>query len=414
MNSLGLWPTSLIIGDSVTIMYDNFKSHTTLRNITIGKNVTHIRAEAFGDCKNLKAVTSYAKEPPFCYPNVFKNKPADAVLTVYASAADAYREAAQWKDFIIQTMPDPRDGIIEDLKALYKEYAVLDFPIGTESGQYGKEAVKAFNTAKFNVSMILISPEDYTDDEIQAALDELKATYQAVLDSKVEGFTIIDGIDLAITEEKTYSHLAYTRTFSSTAWEPLCVPVALSYEDWADKLEMADINMFHQYDTDGDGKLDLTELEVNTITEGSLEPNGLYLVRAKESGECSITVGNGIVYPTAEESFSVSNRKNDYTFSSTYSEVAKSNVYTMQDGELVLNTSATVQPQRWYMTITPRGTAKADAPARIRIRTTQEIVDGIDRIGTTSKTGEMYDLQGRRVLKPTKGLYIQNGKKIIK
>ncbi len=39
---------------------------------------------------------------------------------------------------------------------------------------------------------------------------------------------------------------------------------------------------------------------------------------------------------------------------------------------------------------------------------------GINTIATTKDSKPMYDLQGRRVVKPTKGLYIQNGKKLVK
>ncbi|MCR5132101.1 MAG: DUF4859 domain-containing protein [Prevotella sp.] len=43
-----------------------------------------------------------------------------------------------------------------------------------------------------------------------------------------------------------------------------------------------------------------------------------------------------------------------------------------------------------------------------------EVADGINNIATdTKKNGAIYDLSGRQVKKPTRGLYIQNGKKFI-
>lgn len=99
---------TLVIGDSVTTIYDtNFKTHKVIEEITIGKNVNNIRTQSFYNCTKLKTITSYAMEPPYCYPNVFQNKPETAVLRVYASCAEKYREADQWKDFIIETIPDP-------------------------------------------------------------------------------------------------------------------------------------------------------------------------------------------------------------------------------------------------------------------------------------------------------------------
>jgi hypothetical protein len=38
---------------------------------------------------------------------------------------------------------------------------------------------------------------------------------------------------------------------------------------------------------------------------------------------------------------------------------------------------------------------------------------GIKQIETVKEDGNAYDLQGRRVENPTKGLYIVNGKKVM-
>ncbi len=43
----------------------------------------------------------------------------------------------------------------------------------------------------------------------------------------------------------------------------------------------------------------------------------------------------------------------------------------------------------------------------------ESILTGIEQISTKSQASELYDLQGRRVVKAQRGLYIQNGKKII-
>ena len=43
------------------------------------------------------------------------------------------------------------------------------------------------------------------------------------------------------------------------------------------------------------------------------------------------------------------------------------------------------------------------------------VVDGISTVETTAPNSDaLFDLQGRRVAQPTKGLYIVNGKKVIK
>ena len=54
------------------------------------------------------------------------------------------------------------------------------------------------------------------------------------------------------------------------------------------------------------------------------------------------------------------------------------------------------------------------ANANVAIVDAQTYADGISEIATETKSNVVYDIQGRIVANPTKGLYIVNGKKVIK
>ena len=54
------------------------------------------------------------------------------------------------------------------------------------------------------------------------------------------------------------------------------------------------------------------------------------------------------------------------------------------------------------------------AAANVAIVDAQTYADGISEIATETKSNVVYDIQGRIVANPTKGLYIVNGKKVIK
>ena len=54
------------------------------------------------------------------------------------------------------------------------------------------------------------------------------------------------------------------------------------------------------------------------------------------------------------------------------------------------------------------------AGANVAIVDAQTFADGITEVKTAEKSNVIYDLQGRIVNNPTKGLYIVNGKKVIK
>lgn len=57
----------------------------------------------------------------------------------------------------------------------------------------------------------------------------------------------------------------------------------------------------------------------------------------------------------------------------------------------------------------------SSAPDVLKIMTEEEYVTGIEEIAAPEKNGEkvIYDLQGRRIQAPAKGLYIVNGKKVV-
>ena len=54
------------------------------------------------------------------------------------------------------------------------------------------------------------------------------------------------------------------------------------------------------------------------------------------------------------------------------------------------------------------------AGANVAIVDAQTFADGITEVKTAENSNVIYDLQGRIVNNPTKGLYIVNGKKVIK
>ena len=169
----------------------------------------------------------------------------------------------------------------------------------------------------------------------------------------------------------------------------------------------------------------VTELKVKTA----------YLYKLKDNPE-AITMEDGLdVFETDEEFIVVEHDKynpNDEkpggfralgAYVNNYIETAKypnSNYYTFSVSRQEFNRitqKLTYRPYRALFVITPENKEEAaQAPAKLSLRihktdgSTTEIdpsqVDGFAE-------PEYYDLQGRRVLNPTNGVYIVNGKKII-
>lgn len=76
--------------------------------------------------------------------------------------------------------------------------------------------------------------------------------------------------------------------------------------------------------------------------------------------------------------------------------------------ELGKDTSFAIEPGNWSFSINQKMSKITVLEGAERSN-----VDGINTI-TTSAAAGIYDMQGRRVVAPTKGLYIQNGKTIVK
>ena len=97
-NCTGL--TSVTIPNSVTsISLGTFQYCSKLTSITIPSSVTSIGNYAFSGCSGLTSITSEATTPPTCGSFVFDEVPKSIPLYVPFGSEDAYRNAAEWKDF---------------------------------------------------------------------------------------------------------------------------------------------------------------------------------------------------------------------------------------------------------------------------------------------------------------------------
>ena len=88
----------LYIGDNTSVVYDFFRNQN-LSKIVLGKNVTHIRAQAFYNSQ-LEEFTITGEEPPYLYPNVFGTQDlSEATLYVPESKTEYYQTTEPWSKF---------------------------------------------------------------------------------------------------------------------------------------------------------------------------------------------------------------------------------------------------------------------------------------------------------------------------
>ena len=233
-----------------------------------------------------------------------------------------------------------------------------------------------------------------------------------------EVVNLVDGEPYIFTQHRRNVELTYSRTFGNTNWQAWYVPFAIDYEQLSDEFEVAEINDIHQYDTDRDGTMDKTELEVVKMVAGTLQANYPYLIRAKEAGEKSIFLDGVTLEAARNTAIDCSSVKLKYYFVGTCAgltgqEMLDGQYYALSGGSLMqaADNSAALKPLRWYMKIENRG--EAVSAGVIRIRVLGDETTDVREVETEPR-GEAvyYDLSGRRVENPTRGIYIVGGKKV--
>lgn len=225
---------------------------------------------------------------------------------------------------------------------------------------------------------------------------------------------------LSQLQDEDFDNLTYTRTFNNTNWQALYVPFEIPYENIKDDFEVAYINDTRQYDRDDDGVKEETVIEAFKITSGTLEANYPYLIRAKEAGEKTITVTDAILYATEENSIDCSSVYDKYTFTGTYSRMSSTELtgcYALSGGVWQpIAEGATLGAFRFYLQVESRsGSAQAAQSIKMRVigEETDDEATSIDEVESADNEQIVYDLAGRRVANPTKGVYIVNGKKML-
>lgn len=242
----------------------------------------------------------------------------------------------------------------------------------------------------------------------------------------------IDGkvlFEECIEGEEAHEEILYQRSFSNTNWQALYVPFAMTYDDWKNDFEIAKINDVNMYDTNDDGEIDDTEIEIIKVKRSTLKPNHPYLIKAKKTGDKVLVVSNSTVYTTVENYLDVSSAEMKYTFTGTYKGVSGNDMknkhyYALSSGSLCQTelTSTDLKPFRWYMKVESRDPQVIlpntnNSRIRIKVLGEDEATD-IEDIEIASDNLTVYSLDGRVASTNgteglSKGIYIANGKKII-
>ena len=231
----------------------------------------------------------------------------------------------------------------------------------------------------------------------------------------IDGYVINDEMTSFSIAAEESGDVIFTHEFTGD-WEALYLPFAIDYDAIKADFDLAEIDGVVQNDDDNDGVADFTVLSIMGFKGQMTEPNTPYLIRAKNAGEQTIVFDDVTLYPTESASIDCSSTSIRYEFTGSYNTLnasALANRYVVQGGELVKGASS-LAPCRWYMTATARKGGAVNLPNRIRIMSVEDVITGVeDLTANVNLNDSWFDLQGRKVTNPRKGIYIKDGKAVL-
>ena len=433
-----------------------FAECQNLTTITIPANVTSVGRYAFDYCTRLTSVVCKGVIPPVCDGEFSWNPEQELVLYVPFATISTYQSADYWKnfDYVVGTTgcgeeltcelwPNGKliisgEGVITDTPWEGYEELVRTLVIAEGVTGFADEVFADFSSLETITSYAVTPPVCGTN--VFAGVDRTAPVYVPI--DGIEAYRMAEGwsefvylgstdsrflldsfAEYVQAEDEELEEITYVRNFNNTEWQALYVPFEIPVtEEFLAEFEVADLNDIRQYDRDDDGVADETVVEAFKVTNGVLKANYPYLIRAKEIGEKNITVTDATLYATEENSIDCSSIHEKYIFSGTYNTMdaaALVGCYALSSGVWQpIADDASLGAFRFYLNIESRdGNMQAARNIRMRVigKDTGDGTTAIDNISDAEKQDSeiIYDLQGRPVTNPNKGIYIVNGKKVL-
>ena len=210
------------------------------------------------------------------------------------------------------------------------------------------------------------------------------------------------------------------RSIKANSWSTICLPFAMTAEQITSAFgagtEIKDFTSWSSEEDDETG--DIVSITIGFTTVTAMEANHPYLIKVANAitAEEGFTVDGVDIAPEAEPTKQVgTTKKTRGYFYGTYvanTTVPEYNLFISNDRFYYSNGSTKMKAFRGYFELHDYLSSLDEAGARISI--VDEDVTGIANVKTLSVgSSDYYDLQGRKIENPKKGLYINNGKKVV-
>jgi hypothetical protein len=229
---------------------------------------------------------------------------------------------------------------------------------------------------------------------------------------------ILDDTSTTLPENATGVNVVVKRTIKANDWSTICLPFEMSEEQvktaFGEDVELADFTSWSS-EEDDDGNIVSINIDFTDVTE--IEANHPYIIKVTETIS-KFNVDGVDIEVDEEPVVQVGKKKAERGyFTGCYvanTEVPENNLFLSENKFWYSKGLTKMKAFRGFFELADVLTAVEGADSRIAMSFDNQ-TEGIKETSSLkSQSSNLYDLQGRRVVKPGKGLYIQNGRKVIK
>ena len=234
--------------------------------------------------------------------------------------------------------------------------------------------------------------------------------------SIVEDILVLDETSTTVPESETGVDVRVKRTINAGEWNTLCLPFAMTEaqvkEAFGDDAELADFTGWSS-EEDEDGNIVSITVNFTDVTE--VEANHPYIIKVSEDVS-EFSVDGVDIQPEDEPTVQVGKKKAERGyFTGTYvadTEVPEDDIFLSGNKFWYSAGQTRMKAFRAYFEFADVLTDMDSSAAKIAMSFDKDKT-GISRVTSNKEgNGATYNIAGQRVLKPTNGIFIKDGKKI--
>lgn len=234
----------------------------------------------------------------------------------------------------------------------------------------------------------------------------------------VENRVVLDETSTVAPTAADGVNVLVKRTINANEWSTICLPFAMTEAQvkaaFGNDVQLAD---FSSWSSEEDNEGDIISITVGFEDVSSIEANHPYIIRLSTS--ISDFLVDGVdVDPEEEPTVQVGKKKAEKGFLiGTYKSnttVPENNLFLSNNKFWYSNGNTKMKAFRAYFEFYDVLTSVGSAGSRINMHfnSDSESTD-IRDIMDANQQNRYYDLQGRQVKTPGKGIYVKNGKKVV-